>query len=183
MQAFIGSGTLAVRRYHGDRESWNGLVELAKGRIAEDLAAYYLKSEQIKTSISLSVRYNSEGHIVAAAGILLQALPGAREIDLEDAEDRLKELGSVSDWIIPGNKRAELISSWFGAFGPKFLQSKPVSFYCPCSQERMYSYLQLLSEHEKAEILEQGPFPLELICHSCSSLYQFDKEDIKNLVN
>ncbi len=178
LKPFIGSGTLTVRRSNKEGVSFSSVVELAEGRIAEDLVAYWHKSEQTKTSLSLSVRFNREGHLSAAGGIFLQALPGAKDIDLEDAELRLQELGSFSAELAEGKGREDLIKDWFAAFEPKILAETPVFFDCPCSRERFYSYLSALPAADRASLRDEGPFPLEILCHSCSSAYFFDREDL-----
>ena len=51
----IGSGTLSVIKQIGDAEPQTGMSEIVSGEIAEDLATYFAKSEQIPTVLSLGV--------------------------------------------------------------------------------------------------------------------------------
>lgn len=178
LKPFIGSGTLSVRRLNDTGQSFGGVVELAQGRIAEDLVAYWLASEQTKTALSLSVRFDKEGRLSGCTGILLQALPGAADIDLEDAEDRLAEMGSLSQWTAEAKARDDLIREWFGNFDPVFLERSPVAFSCPCSRERFRAYLKALDREELADLAQKGPFPVEVVCHSCSSTYAFDRDEM-----
>jgi molecular chaperone Hsp33 len=182
LQPLIGSGTLSVRRFNDSGQSFGGVVELAKGRIAEDLVSYWLSSEQTKTALSLSVSFDKEGRLSGCTGILLQALPGAADIDLDDAQDRLAEMGSISKWTAEGKARDDLIRDWYGNFDPVFLERTPVSFSCPCSHERFRAYLKALGRDELTELVEKGPFPVEVVCHSCSSRYDFDRVELAEIL-
>jgi molecular chaperone Hsp33 len=74
LKPFINTGTLTVRRFSANGVSYSGTIELKKGRIAEDLTDYWLRSEQTASSLSLSVRYGRDGAITGACGLFLQAL-------------------------------------------------------------------------------------------------------------
>jgi len=45
----------------------------------------------------------------------------------------------------------------------------------------MLAYLAALPEKERNDIIEKGPFPIEIRCHNCNTLYKFSKYDIGNL--
>jgi len=182
LHPFIGSGTLSVRRVSPDGEIYTGHIELVHGRIAEDVTEYFLRSEQTRTALALSVRFDPQGRIVGAGGLFFQALPGAKELDMEDVEVRLAELPSLGAWFAEGKSRPDLLSAWFEAFGVDVLAEAPAAFHCSCSRERFYSFLGALGTDELQATLAEGPLPLEIVCHYCSRRYHFDRSELEQLL-
>ena len=72
-------GTLTVIRDLNMKEPYVGSVSLLGGEIAEDLAAYFVESEQIPTACGLGVLVDRDQSVLAAGGYLIQLLPGAGE--------------------------------------------------------------------------------------------------------
>ena len=71
-------GTLTVIKDLNLKEPYVGSVELLGGEIAEDLASYFVESEQIPTACGLGVLVDRDQSVLRAGGYLIQLLPGAR---------------------------------------------------------------------------------------------------------
>ncbi len=179
LKPFIGSGTMSVVRTSAGEEPFTGHIELVHGRLAEDLTEYFLRSEQTRTAIAASVRFDREGRLAGAGGLFLQAMPGASEVDILDAEDRLAELPSLGTWFAEGKSRAELLTEWFGAFEVDVLAETRAVFHCDCSRSRFASFLGALAGGELDSMIAEGPHPAELVCHNCGSRYEFTKEELE----
>lgn len=178
LKPFIGSGSLSVMRKGPAGEPYTGHISLVHGRIAEDLSSYYLQSEQTRTAIAASVRFDAAGRIAGAGGLFLQALPGATDLDMEDTELRMAELPSLGTWFSEGKTRAELLDRWFSAFEVELLSESPVSFFCDCSKERYGSFLKNLGPDEIKKMMDSGTLPAEIRCHNCASVYKFTQEEL-----
>lgn len=72
-------GTLTVIRDLHMKEPYVGSVGLLGGEIAEDLAAYFVESEQVPTACGLGVLVDRDQSVLSAGGYLIQLLPGAGE--------------------------------------------------------------------------------------------------------
>src|SRR5215471_15340670 len=68
----VGKGVLHVMKDMGLREPYSGAVPLASGEIAEDLANYFVQSEQIPSAVSLGVFVRPDQAVAAAGGFLIQ---------------------------------------------------------------------------------------------------------------
>jgi molecular chaperone Hsp33 len=81
LSGFFGAGILSVTRYlQSAKQPFTGQVELRHGNIAQDLAYYFLTSEQVPTAFNLSIRFDREGEVIGAGGLCLQAMTGARTL-------------------------------------------------------------------------------------------------------
>lgn len=75
---FNGGGELTVKRgRRGQPIQYSGTTALFNGEIAEDMAHYYLDSEQLPSVINVSVKLDESGAVEAAGGVLVQKMGGA----------------------------------------------------------------------------------------------------------
>src|SRR6185503_20719785 len=85
VKGVVGAGMLYVIREAGveiglSKEPYYGSVPITSGEIAQDLAFYLAKSEQINSAVSLGVFVEPEQErVTAAGGFLIQVMPGADE--------------------------------------------------------------------------------------------------------
>lgn len=179
----FGAGFLTVTQYLENSDApYAGQVALEHGSIAEDLANYYMVSEQIPTGFILSVFFDDQEEVKGAGGIFLQALPGADIELVAEAEKMMLEIDSLGELFAKGQTPEEIIQETFLTLKPKVLESSRVEFFCRCSKDGMAGYLKGLPREDKKDILENGPFPLVIRCHHCNSAYEFTKEDLPTLL-
>jgi molecular chaperone Hsp33 len=182
LAALFGAGFLTVTQYLEDAPApYSGQVALEHGGIAENLANYFLVSEQIPTAFKLSVFFDERDEVKGAGGIFLQAMPGADPVKVGEVEKMIRELDSLGELFSRGKAPEEIIQDKFSNLEPKFLNSSRVEFFCRCSKDKMAGYLQSLPKDEKKDMQKNGPFPLEIRCHHCNSAYQFGKEELLTL--
>ena len=182
LAALFGAGFLTVTQYLEDAPApYSGQVALEHGGIAENLANYFLVSEQIPTAFKLSVYFDERDEVKGAGGIFLQAMPGADPVKVGEVEKMIRGLDSLGELFSRGKAPEEIIQDKFSNLEPKFLNSSRVEFFCRCSKDKMAGYLQSLPKDEKKDMQKNGPFPLEIRCHHCNSAYQFGKEELLTL--
>jgi len=184
LSPFFGAGFISLTKYLEDsKQPFKGQVELQYGSIAKDLTYYYSKSEQIPTAVNLSIKFDSEGNVAGAGGLLLQVMPVADDEAVRNLEEIVLGLPSIGEYFAETKdaKAENLIFKSFKIFSPKFLGNYRVEFMCHCGKERMKNYLQLLPADDLDDICSNGPFPLELRCHHCNSKYVFSEIDLRKL--
>lgn len=92
-------GTLTVIKDLGLKEPYVGTVDLLGGEIAEDLAAYFVESEQIPSACGLGVLVDRDCSVLAAGGYLIQLLPGAGEDTIAKVEGGIYAAPSVTNQL------------------------------------------------------------------------------------
>jgi len=183
MAPFFGAGFLSVTRTLEDaKQPFSGRVMLAHGRLAKDLAHYYLTSEQIPTSFSLSVNFDSRGKVDAAGGLFLQVMPGADDGVVGGIEDRVVDLPSIGIAFSRGIDPTRFVDEQLGEYSPRFIDRRDVGFVCHCNRDQIRSVLTMLPMDELRDIQANGPFPLEIRCHHCNSRYCFERAHIDRIV-
>jgi molecular chaperone Hsp33 len=155
---------------------------LAHGRLAKDLAHYYLTSEQIPTSFSLSVKFDTLGRVVAAGGLFLQALPNAIGEIVKKIETRMVALPSIAVSLANHTSPRDFVQSHLADFSPRFVDQRSVEFNCHCNRDQIRNVLKMLPLGELKDIQVNGPSPVELRCHHCNTRYLFDQKQIDRIV-
>ena len=174
-------GTLTVIRDLNMKEPYVGSVGLLGGEIAEDLAAYFVESEQIPTACGLGVLVDRDQSVLAAGGYLVQLLPGAGEDVIARAEGSLMAAGAVTGLLKENDDPEAMLRRALSDFELDILEKSPVEYRCCCSRERMERALISLGPEElEALIREQGQ--AQLTCRFCDSVQLFTREDLEGLL-
>ncbi|MDY0219536.1 MAG: Hsp33 family molecular chaperone HslO [Desulfobacterium sp.] len=182
LSSLFGAGFLTVTKYLEEaKHPYSGQVILEYGTLAEDLANYFLTSEQTPTAFNLSVHFDEAGEVTGAGGLFLQAMPGADDRTVVEAQAMLKNIDSLGQAFADNQEPDILVSRHFKELNPLLLEGHRVEFFCRCSEKKMNDHLALLPRQDIVDILDNGPFPVELRCHNCNSVYLFTRQDIEKL--
>ncbi len=183
LSPLMGPGFLTVTKHLVDaKQPYEGKVPLMHGSLANDLAEYFLTSEQTPTAFTLSIRFDDRGELTGAGGLFLQAMPDAGEKLTAALETLVADLPSIGDALTEGQDAETYIMENFAAFDPRVIGNRRVEFFCRCSKEQMKAYLLLLPEADRHELYHHGPSPLELKCNNCNSAYHFEKDELVALI-
>lgn len=175
-------GTLTVIRDLNMKEPYVGSVELMGGEIAEDLAAYFVESEQIPTACGLGVLVNRDQSVKTAGGYLVQLLPGAGEDAISRVEGSLLAAGAVTALLEKYPDPVELLRAALPDFKLELLEESPVEYRCTCSKERMERALISMGAAELRSLIdEQGG--AELTCRFCDRVQTFTKAELEVLLS
>ena len=173
-------GELTVIRDLGMKEPYIGSVQLVGGEIAEDIAAYFVESEQVPTACALGVLIAPDQTVQAAGGYLIQLLPGADDSVISAVERGVAKLGAVSARLDGGMDPLDLLREALGEFELEVLDTAPVEYRCYCTRERVSRALISLGREELTSLIEeQGG--AELTCQFCDRVYRFDAGELEAL--
>ena len=174
-------GTLTVIKAIGLKEPYVGSIGLFSGEIADDLAMYFVESEQIPTACALGVLVGTDQSVTSAGGYLIQLLPGASEEIITKIEAGVRKLGPVSAALEGGLDGEGLLRAVLSEFELEILEKHPVEYRCYCSRERVSRALVSMGRAELSSLIEeQGQ--AELTCQFCDRVYHYSKEELEELL-
>ena len=175
-------GSLTVIKDLGMKEPYVGTIGLFSGEIADDIAMYFVESEQIPTACALGVLIGTDQSVTAAGGYLIQLLPGADESMISKVEAGIHRVGSVSPALERGLDAEGLLREVLSDFELEILETHPISYRCYCSEERVTRALISMGKEELASMIaEQGE--AELTCQFCDKVYHYTKEQLEALLH
>ena len=175
------AGSLTVIKDLGMKEPYVGTIGLLSGEIADDVAAYFVESEQIPTACALGVLVGTDQSVTAAGGYLIQLLPGAGEDVISKIEAGVARVGSVSHALEGGLDGEGLLRAVLFDFELEILETHPVEYRCYCSRERVSRALVSMGRQELSDLIqEQGQ--AELTCQFCDQVYRYTREELEELL-
>ena len=181
--AAVGAGgTMTVIKDLNMREPYVGTVDLLGGEIAEDIAGYFVESEQIPTACGLGVLIDRDQSVRAAGGYLIQLMPGYTEDTVVMVEGGIMAAGNVSAILDKDPDPEHMLRQVMSDFDLKILESSEVAYRCYCSRERVERALLSLGADELASIVrEQGG--CQMSCQFCDTVYDFSAEELNAMID
>lgn len=179
----VGFGQMTVSRQQPfQRQPFLGTVEMASGEVGDDIAHYLHQSHQIRSVVNLGVYLDRNGEVKAAGGLLIEVMPGVEEEIVEKIQenaDQFKE--SISEMIFKGAKPTDLVAPYLKSLPyTQIPHDYPITYFCPCTQERVKLALGTLGLTELQEMIELNE-PADISCQMCGRAYQVTVEELKDL--
>lgn len=180
--AAVGStGTLTVIKDIGLKEPYVGSIGLFSGEIADDLAMYFVESEQIPTACALGVLVGTDQSVTSAGGYLIQLLPGASDDIIDKIEAGVHRVGSVSHALESRLDGEGLLRAVLSDFQLEILEKHPVEYRCYCSRDRVTRALISMGREELSSLIQdQGQ--ADLTCQFCDKVYHYSQEQLEKLL-
>lgn len=177
VKSAIGNGDLTVVRDVGLKTPYISKVPIVSGEIAEDIAYYYTKSEQIPSAFALGVLMDSNG-VINAGGLAIQILDrNLPQSVIEKIEAKLNNFSMTSSLK---NSTLKEIISYILDVNDLIFEEKSTFFKCNCSKEKAYESLKVLETEDIYELIAEGK--AEITCKWCNSVYIFEKDELQKLL-
>lgn len=177
------TGFLKVTRDSSNQNAkerrFTSTVELISGEIAEDVAYYYVTSEQTPSLVSLGVLVDPENVVIASGGLMIQMMPDATDEDITMVETLTKGMDPISKMINDGKTPEQIITDIFE--DAKILDEQENRLKCDCSRLRMKGALATLPA-EDIETMIYEDHGCEVRCEFCNTAYKFDEEELKAIL-
>ncbi len=177
-QAVGHNGLFTVTREDSAGAVYQGQVALVSGEVGQDFAQYYTLSEQVATAVAVGVLVGTLGEVVAAGGLVIQALPGSTDY-VDDIVKRLPRLDRISHRLADG-ELAEQLAQDVVASPLQWFDREFVQYGCVCSSTRSLEILSSLPRVEIEALVEDKG--AEVVCHYCHNSYRFSQEQIEQLL-
>lgn len=177
----VGKGMLGVIKDLKIREPYVGQVPLQTGEIGDDIAYYYMQSEQTPSVVALGVLVDRDYSIKCAGGYIIQVMPECDEKTLSRLENSIGGLMSVTEMLNRGMTVRDMIDYVMLGFETEVLEESGVQYHCDCSYERMERAIVSLGRQQINEIIEDTG-EAEICCHFCDRKYKFDSEKLRGLM-
>lgn len=173
VSTLCGEGQFAITLKPDRGEPYQSLVTLHEGDITDNVEAYFATSEQLPS------RFWTATSDTAAAGLMLQRLPGESEDD--DAWSRAQILAeTVEDRELLELPADELLRRLFHEEQVRVHPPSPLQFGCACTRQRSSGALKLMGAKEVNEILEEAGEVI-VTCEFCGARYTYDGIDARML--
>jgi molecular chaperone Hsp33 len=177
----IGSGLLTVIMDLGLKEPYSGQIKLISGEIAEDIAYYYANSEQVPSVVALGVLVDKDYSVKQSGGFIIQLMPDAEETIIEQLEENLKNISSITNLLEEGNTPEEILGIMLKGLEMVINDKMDTSYYCNCSRERVEKALISIGKKDLLELVEEGE-EVKLNCHFCNTEFGFSVDEITKLL-
>lgn len=170
-------GFVTVVKDIGLKEPYIGKTPMQTGEIAEDIAYYYLMSEQQPSIVYLSVWVDIDATVIVAGGLIISPLPNASEGVLSKIEDRLAQISNYGIMLMSLTPD-ECVRKIFADFDIQHLSDTNPEYVCGCSRERFEQVMVSLGEKEITDIINEDG-KAEIVCRFCNKKYQFSADDLR----
>lgn len=174
-KAFLSGQMVMTINQDNQTNSYQSMVPLQSTSMSENLMNYFAQSEQISTRVWLAV------NDTAAAGMLLQLMPGQDTVQREQFWEYAVQLGqTVSEEELLTLDNQTLLYRLYNETEVRVFDSRHTEFQCRCSLDKMRQVINILGEKEAQELLEeQGK--IDIRCDFCNKEYLFDAIDVAML--
>ena len=174
-------GYIHVIKDIGLKEPYIGVSNLKSGEIADDFTNYFVSSEQRQAAVALGVLVDKNG-VREAGGYLITPMPDATDGDISNVEKGIFEAGAISKMLDEKLSLIDIAKKVTGDKSIKVIEDCTVPVYkCDCSKEKMANALISIGKNELKNIIEEDG-KAELVCHFCNKKYQFNKEELENIL-
>jgi len=183
LNQFGDGAVLAITITPDDGERYQSIVPIEHASLAQCLADYFDRSEQLPSAFAF---YASEER---ALGISLHALPAQKVSNKTDSDAHFERLNLLLKTLTEDEaldlSSSEILTRLFHEESCRLFDSQSVEFGCVCSETKSLEAIYSLGEDDVnnliAEQREQGNENLIVDCHFCFQRYEFSFETLQSL--
>lgn len=169
-----------IRKNEFTEKSYNGLVPLVSGEIAEDFTEYFAKSQQKPTVLALGVLVDKNG-VKKSGGYMIHLMPDATDDEITKIEKALENAKSVTQMLEEEMSLEEIVRTVTGDENALFLiNDLSIEFKCDCSKERFTDGLASIGKEEIQKIIQEDG-KANIKCHFCNKEYIFSKKELEKI--
>ena len=179
--AGVGAGELSVVFDQPGIVPYSSQVELVSGEIGEDLAQYFVLSDQVPTSVGVGVLVDTDTSVRQAGGFIVQLMPDCPDEVIDRLEANLTEVTSVTELLEQGLGPSTLLRRLLRGMDYQELEVTPAEFHCGCDDVRAGRAVAALGEETLREMIDQGE-TAEVCCHFCGKRHYLTPDELRKLL-
>lgn len=185
LNGFGRNATLAITIMPDDGERYQSIVPIENPTLAECLADYFKRSEQLPSSFKLFAS-SQQG-----LGIALHALPAEKVRGKSLREEHFGRLNLLLDTLSTEEAlnldSASLLTRLFHDESCRLFDAHEVEFGCQCSEQKSLDAITSLGAKEVAMMVDEeqnkGNKSVSVDCHFCFQQYEFSFARLNSLFN
>lgn len=185
LNSFGEGAVLAITITPEEGERYQSIVPIEHASLADCLADYFERSEQLPSSFKLLVEPEQ------GVGIVLHALPAEKVKDPAASQEHFKRLNLLLDSMAVEEALSldsqTLLTRLFHEESCRLFDAHPVQFGCVCSAEKSLDAIRGLGQAEVVSIIEdeqaKGHDVVTVDCHFCFQRYEFPFAELNALFN
>lgn len=182
VRSAVGStGTFSVTKDIPEGDPFTGQVPIVSGELGEDFTYYLAQSEQIPSSVGLSVFVNSDNSVAVAGGFLIQVMPEANDEAISQLEQQIGQLPLVSELLRQNKSPQDILQLLFPSQKVKVVDEMSVEFKCDCSKERFAEALTSIPRADIQQMIDEDHHA-QAVCHFCGNKYEYSETDLKKIL-
>lgn len=163
------------------KKSYNGLVPLVSGEIAEDFTSYFAQSKQTPTVLALGVLVDKNG-VKRSGGYMINLMPDATDNEIEKIEEAIKKCDPISKMLEDDMSLEQILRTVTGDENALFLiDDLEIELRCDCSKEKFADGIASIGKNEIQKIIEEDG-KANTRCHFCNKEYNFTKEELEEIL-
>jgi molecular chaperone Hsp33 len=182
-EQLINGGKLTVTKVlKGGKQPFTGSIEFEGGDIAFAFSKYLLISEQIKSAVLISNIVSKDNTVVNCKGLLVQAMPGASEEELEEIEKQIKNAKPFSKIIDKYKNSKQIVKQLFKSIEFEILSNRQLQLKCSCSEFKVVTVLKSFSQENLKQLLNENKM-YSVKCEYCTKVYEISPKQLSETVN
>lgn len=174
---------ITITPQEGDR--YQGIVPIESPTLELCIEDYFARSEQLPTWFRLLANEQQ------AVGIAIHALPAQKILDAELAQQRFQELKVLLNTMHREEALAlrneELLTRLYHEENCRLFEPLTIEFGCVCSAQKSLDAIASLGSQEVTDLVAeqqaQGNESIVVDCHFCFQRYEFELQQVIDLVS
>lgn len=175
-------GTMKVFRWKDGECIYQSYVTYQAVDFEVNLMKYLGESEQIFSLAKVFVKKENDTWI--AKGVILQAIPGVTEEQIETVRNGFRKFSADSSGLYSEdmNSIMDTLRTDIGVKEFDFLEKGIPRAQCDCGREKLKNVMVSFGRQYLEDVIKEIGF-VEFTCEFCNTRYMFEKDEVGAIIN
>ncbi|MEL6343825.1 MAG: Hsp33 family molecular chaperone HslO [Myxococcota bacterium] len=173
-------GVLMVIKHNANKELYRGMTGIERADMTHALMRHLTESSQVDALLRLHTELDDAGTVVFSGGLLVERMPPAKDLPHLEPEAFAAHYGAIQR-MDAAQIRAAIAEGALLDAPLLVMESRPLTWRCRCSVERIESMLVALGPEELQDMIEKD-HGAEVTCHFCNETYAISEDRLTALL-